>query len=284
MKMEYYYNQPHPGNPGATTSRDHDVVGLTLEHVHPRSLEGKYLRKLYGGERWFFLREGDKILHVIKDKEKETIEYNFLPSMLKVKSAILFDPCKSIKDNALAMLGVIKGVLHDSGTITIPRHRGQQPGGVALINAWPFMYPLYHTESMIYRCLRWDWTKATNNIFMQVDNRGDRKQGEKKSYLMLKLGTYKDGRGRQQVVWERAHRVVVWALSGGIDGVVMHTCGDERCVNPAHLFVGSQEHNTQKSYLVAMNKRRHLVKEVNGGDWEWGDGFDWSQHKPPQGG
>lgn len=291
--MEYYYKKGHSGNPGADFKRDLDEVGLSISHAEK---EKDYERKLYGGEEWFFLREEGKIILIdqkeeieegiqkrlkkvnIKELEK-VLDDCFLPSMLKIEDGILFDPYKSIKENALVMLGEIQGVLHESG-IMIPKWRGPRPGSVELRRAWPFMYPLYHKPTQIMRCTRWSWSKATNIQEFQVDNRGDRKQGEKKSYLMMKLGTYRDGMGRKQVVWERAHRVVVWALQGGFEGVVMHTCEDERCVNPAHLLVGTQAQNTQKDYTESLTTRRKIVEDVNGGEWEWLDNFDWKVHKP----
>lgn len=284
--MEYYYNKKHPGNPKPHTIIDVDSVKASISS---KGLK-EYVRKLYGGE-WFFEREGDVILWDLRKEEgvdnTEELKKLFLPSMLKVElfefdEPPLFNPKLSIKENALAILGEVSDTLHPSGTMTI-QERGGIPGGRALRRAWPFMYPLFHTPTSIYRCLRWRWVGAKGNLDFTQLNHGKRKLGEKKAYLMVKLGHFRDGRGRKQVVWECAHRLVVWALGGGLnDGqVVMHVCDDERCLNPAHLLVGTQEHNTNRDYGEPLESRRDLVEGTNQGEWVWDEEFEWHVTTPP---
>lgn len=54
---------------------------------------------------------------------------------------------------------------------------------------------------------------------------------------------------------ESAHRVAYTLVKGDIpDGmVIMHSCDMRRCVNPAHLSLGTWQENTQD----AIRKRRH---------------------------
>jgi hypothetical protein len=68
------------------------------------------------------------------------------------------------------------------------------------------------------------------------------------------------GKKRQNL----AHRVA-WELANGKsvpDGmVVMHSCDNPACVNPAHLFVGSHQDNK----IDSVRKGRHAHGETNGG-------------------
>jgi hypothetical protein len=71
-------------------------------------------------------------------------------------------------------------------------------------------------------------------------------------YGMVNLGRYADG--RQHTTY--AHRVAFVLAHGDIPSgphVVMHTCDDRGCVNPAHLQLGSQADNLRD----AAKKGRH---------------------------
>ncbi|KKK48266.1 hypothetical protein LCGC14_3146880, partial [marine sediment metagenome] len=79
-------------------------------------------------------------------------------------------------------------------------------------------------------------------------------QVEKSSGCWIwKRGCFANGYGQcvyQGKHW-KAHRLA-WVLSFGIipdGGLVLHSCDNKRCVNPNHLFVGSQKDNIQDALM-----------------------------------
>lgn len=65
----------------------------------------------------------------------------------------------------------------------------------------------------------------------------------------------------------RAHRVVWEAVNGPIpDGmVIMHTCDNPPCVNPAHLRLGTQAENVQ-DMCIKGRRRGGWPKDMNIGE------------------
>lgn len=83
-----------------------------------------------------------------------------------------------------------------------------------------------------------------------------------------KGGIDADGYGRIRatlfdIPYKKAHRVA-WVLENKRpipkDMVVCHSCDNPRCVNPAHLWLGSQEENQ----LDKISKGRHLIDVMRG--------------------
>jgi len=63
--------------------------------------------------------------------------------------------------------------------------------------------------------------------------------------------------GTHRVSWAIAHHI--WPIPKGLQ--INHFCDNKSCVNPAHLYLGTQEENTQDaSHLTPENikKIRHL--------------------------
>ena len=76
--------------------------------------------------------------------------------------------------------------------------------------------------------------------------------GRKQHYGKIATGRYRT---------DKAHRVS-WALHNGLipPGMfVLHTCDVERCVNPFHLFLGTQSNNMKDMH----EKSRHPSKRLS---------------------
>jgi hypothetical protein len=88
-------------------------------------------------------------------------------------------------------------------------------------------------------------------------------------YLLMSLGTVKEeGQSRAKLVRIRAHRFIMFAFLGGEQGgltgkVVMHTCNNKRCLNPAHMLVGCTRQNMGEDYVNLLEERdKFLVKRA----------------------
>ena len=57
----------------------------------------------------------------------------------------------------------------------------------------------------------------------------------------------KDGYGLSSIKGVKipAHRAVMLLKHGKVDGYVLHTCTNRDCVNPEHLYIGTQKQNVQ---------------------------------------
>lgn len=89
-------------------------------------------------------------------------------------------------------------------------------------------------------------------------------------WLRLTLGTVKGVHGHARKVQVNAHRFIIFAMQGNAHGgltgkVVMHTCDNRRCLNPAHLLVGSARENAQKDYTKPHATRFALLASREGG-------------------
>jgi hypothetical protein len=98
----------------------------------------------------------------------------------------------------------------------------------------------------------WNWTGTTAGV------PGEYEYG----YLRLPESLYtSDGR---EVVTFRATHVAIILLNGYIDDVldVLHHCDNPRCVNPEHLFLGTQQDNIDDMYAKGRdNARSNLLPE-----------------------
>jgi hypothetical protein len=89
------------------------------------------------------------------------------------------------------------------------------------------------------------------------------KQGQCWQWLGAKAG---DGYGsfRFRGFWSRAHRLSYSLYVGSIpEGLsVLHRCDNPMCVNPSHLFVGSQKDNVQDT--ESKHRGNHPKRERHG--------------------
>jgi hypothetical protein len=72
------------------------------------------------------------------------------------------------------------------------------------------------------------------------------------------------GRLKCDGVMLSAHRVA-WELANGLipDGQsVLHRCDVRRCVNPAHLFLGTQEDNMRDMFAKGRQAKGHRLDDV----------------------
>lgn len=86
----------------------------------------------------------------------------------------------------------------------------------------------------------------------------------------LKYGSFANGRvnrNGRMVAWPLAAHRVAWLLTHGFlpEGQsVLHHCDVPRCVNPSHLFLGTQSHNMRdasaKGHLSQPRKRNRAIK------------------------
>lgn len=85
--------------------------------------------------------------------------------------------------------------------------------------------------------------------------------------LLLALGTVKEeGERRANTVRIRAHTFIMFACmgvgQGGLTGkVVMHTCNNKGCMNPAHMLVGSTPQNMVEDYSSLQTDRQRLLAD-----------------------
>ena len=84
----------------------------------------------------------------------------------------------------------------------------------------------------------WEWKRATNNI----------------GYGMFRI---------KQGLMRTAHRVSYEIHKGMIPNgmVVCHTCDNPKCVNPDHLWVGTQKDNAQDMVAKGRTSRAMLGKK-----------------------
>lgn len=78
--------------------------------------------------------------------------------------------------------------------------------------------------------------------------------------LATGYGQFGGGSGTSGKNW-RAHRLAYAMTNGPIPAgqVVMHTCDNRRCVNPAHLELGTQKQNLVDMALRGRNARGVLT-------------------------
>ena len=77
----------------------------------------------------------------------------------------------------------------------------------------------------------------------------------KNGYGKMSVGYPKDGNVKSCFVHRLAYEFFVGPIPAGL--CVCHRCDVRHCVNPAHLFVGTQKQNMED--MVSKNRQRKLV-------------------------
>lgn len=233
------------------------VAGAGEVHVEP----GVVITKWGKGPTGFRRRHGDVA-------EENTMQVSKL-----------YDLSKSVQDNTRGILAMLQRLLKGSGTYLPPNHAA--PAG----DWWAFQHPLQcttelHGPSSVFgmgsshliprnMCMVISPAKVAETQWVYITKEG---------YVRLLLGERGFGRTERVMMWECAHRIVLWAFEGpptmqqytwageqGIKGnglVVCHTCNNKLCLNPHHLVYGTEWENNGKTTSIASGEhfRRALLK------------------------
>jgi hypothetical protein len=160
----------------------------------------------------------------------------------------------------------VVAVLQQLQHVLVPKHRGAYTG-------WPHVGPSHPSvHDGIYALTHPPW-HGTRSLCINFDPPMIHTLGMAKwmacqdGYLQLTLGTVKEeGQRRAKTVRIRAHRFIMFACigadQGGLTGkVVMHTCNNKGCMNPAHMLVGSSQQNMVEDYSSLQTDRQRLLAD-----------------------
>lgn len=119
-----------------------------------------------------------------------------------------------------------------------------------------FSQPL-HDGSGVPVCMEYDAQKVRHRRYMYVDDGG---------YLLLFLGI---DRGARRLVFDRAHRFLLWSMYGPAPAcisrpVAMHTCNNPACLNPEHIVWGEDQENWKGGEPARQECLRRLLQQRKG--------------------
>jgi hypothetical protein len=128
------------------------------------------------------------------------------------------------------------------------------------------------TKALDFSQLKIDWVSTERRFWAKVDKslgpkacwawQGARyrKKALGYGYVNKRLGPRKEGR----IVKLAAHRLAYWFTYGAIDpqALILHSCHNPQCVNPAHLSAGTHEENMRE--MAKAGRASNGAKNRNG--------------------
>ena len=221
--------------------------------VHPASIH----RAAYGNPWFCFQEPGFASAMEVQQADghmgKHVMSHTF--------KGMLMPSASTMQERVVAVLKQLQHVL-------VPKHKGAYKG-------WPHVGPSHPSvHDGIYALTHPPW-HGTRSLCINFDPSMIHTMGMAKwmacqdGYLQLTLGTVKEeGQRRAKKVRIRAHRFIMFACigadQGGLTGkVVMHTCNNKGCMNPAHMLVGSTPQNMVEDYSSLQTDRQRLLADRN---------------------
>lgn len=245
---------------------------VTADPLPPRDARGRFMSTRYAGlfpKRCLLGGDFDTPFYLCTSNAK--LARQLLPKMLRAKSlgctaTPAWDPlAPKLRGGVRRLLDQIGSVLHRGARLERCPVGAQEPGGPpgtrALSGSDAFAKPLDAGDTCMWASLA--MVRAHPSMLMATRAGHNKNSKTGGSYLRVAIGEQPGVRGKP--VYERAHRIVAWAMFGPppreiAQPVAMHTCGDKTCLNPRHIVWGERAENVSRR-LANWHAHKRLDKE-----------------------